>query len=53
MNKNAFLLKSIDELFQKGKDEVSNAALKGLMQKVFFYSTDILFPLMFRIQCLT
>ncbi|KAG6521693.1 hypothetical protein ZIOFF_018818 [Zingiber officinale] len=33
VNKNAFLLKSIDELFLKGKNEVNNAALKELMQK--------------------
>lgn len=37
VNKNAFLLKEIDELFQKGRDGVSNSALKGLMQKVFFF----------------
>lgn len=42
VNKNAFLLKSIDGLFQKGKDEVSNLALKGLMKKVVCYSKDVL-----------
>lgn len=34
VNKNAFLLKSIDELFLRGKDEVNHSALKELMQKV-------------------
>lgn len=34
VNKNVFLLKSIDELFLKVKDEVNNSALKDLMQKV-------------------
>lgn len=42
VNKNAFLLKSIDELFLKGKDEVSNSALKGLMHKTGFSMDDIL-----------
>ena len=30
------LCKSIDELFEKGKDQVDQSALKGLMQKVRF-----------------
>lgn len=41
VNKNAFLLKSIDELFSKGKEDVTHSALIGFMQKVliscFFY----------------
>ncbi|XP_010918036.2 uncharacterized protein [Elaeis guineensis] len=42
VNKNAFLLKSIDELFQKGKDEVKHSALQGLMEKTGFSMEDIL-----------
>lgn len=42
VNNNAFLLKSIDELFQKGRDEVDNSALVGLMQKTGFSMEDIL-----------
>ncbi|CAL9088993.1 unnamed protein product [Musa textilis] len=42
VNKNIFLLKSIDELFLKGKDEVNNSALKDLMQKTGFSMEDIL-----------
>ncbi|KAJ8506143.1 hypothetical protein OPV22_007029 [Ensete ventricosum] len=42
VNKNAFLLKSIDELFLRGKDEVNNAALKELMQKTGFSMEEIL-----------
>lgn len=42
VNKNAFLLRSIDELFQKGKDEVNHSALQGLMQKTGFSMEDIL-----------
>ncbi|CAL9156273.1 unnamed protein product [Musa hybrid cultivar] len=42
VNKNVFLLKSIDELFLKGKDEVNNSALKDLMQKTGFSMEDIL-----------
>ncbi|XP_042469687.1 uncharacterized protein LOC122052294 [Zingiber officinale] len=42
VNKNAFLLKSIDELFLKGKNEVNNAALKELMQKTGFNIEEIL-----------
>ncbi|XP_072955495.1 uncharacterized protein [Typha angustifolia] len=33
VNKTAFLLKSIDELFTKGKKEVTDSALKELVQK--------------------
>ncbi|KAK8945449.1 hypothetical protein KSP40_PGU020240 [Platanthera guangdongensis] len=33
VNKNAVLLRSIDELFQKGRDEVNHSALEGLMHK--------------------
>lgn len=42
VNKNAFLLKSIDELFEKGRDEVNNVALQGLMQKTGFSMNEIL-----------
>ncbi|THU65759.1 hypothetical protein C4D60_Mb05t07020 [Musa balbisiana] len=42
VNKNAFLLKSIDELFLRGKDEVNNSALKELMQKTGFSMEEIL-----------
>ncbi|CAL9077394.1 unnamed protein product [Musa acuminata var. zebrina] len=42
VNKNVFLLKSIDELFLKGKEEVNNSALKDLMQKTGFRMEDIL-----------
>ncbi|THU74377.1 hypothetical protein C4D60_Mb04t32700 [Musa balbisiana] len=42
VNKNVFLLKSIDELFLKVKDEVNNSALKDLMQKTGFSMEDIL-----------
>ncbi|KAL0913299.1 hypothetical protein M5K25_016747 [Dendrobium thyrsiflorum] len=42
VNKNAFLLKSIDELFEKGREEVNHSALKGLMQKTGFNMDDIL-----------
>ncbi|ONK73756.1 uncharacterized protein A4U43_C04F34950 [Asparagus officinalis] len=42
VNKNAFLLREIDELFQKGRGGVSNLALKGLMQKTGFSMDDIL-----------
>lgn len=34
INKNAMLCKSIDELFQKGRDEVNPDALNILAQKV-------------------
>ena len=34
MNKNATLCKSIDELFQKARDEVTAEELKSLAQKV-------------------
>lgn len=34
VNKNATLCKSLDELFQKGANEVNQSALKELMQKV-------------------
>ncbi|KAF6153398.1 hypothetical protein GIB67_003588 [Kingdonia uniflora] len=33
VNKNAFLCQSVDELFQKGRDEVQNSALITLTQK--------------------
>ncbi|XP_020599896.1 uncharacterized protein LOC110039239 [Phalaenopsis equestris] len=42
VNKNAFLLKSIDELFEKGREQVNHSALKGLMQKTGFKMDDIL-----------
>lgn len=34
VNKNAMLCISLDELFEKGRNEVDQLALKGLMQKV-------------------
>nr|XP_027097498.1 uncharacterized protein LOC113717048 [Coffea arabica] len=42
VNKNAMLCKSIDELFEKGKDQVDQSALKGLMQKTGFDVEEIL-----------
>ncbi|XP_020096689.1 uncharacterized protein LOC109715879 [Ananas comosus] len=42
VNKNAFLLKSIDELFSKGKEDVTHSALIGLMQKTGFTMDDLL-----------
>ncbi|KAK9274460.1 hypothetical protein L1049_021707 [Liquidambar formosana] len=42
VNKNAMLCMSIDELFQKGRDEVQHSALKGLMQKTGFDMDEIL-----------
>ncbi|KAG0490211.1 hypothetical protein HPP92_007074 [Vanilla planifolia] len=42
VNKNAVLLKSVDELFQKGRDEVSYSSLKGIMQKTGFNMDEIL-----------
>ncbi|KAK8945251.1 hypothetical protein KSP39_PZI007735 [Platanthera zijinensis] len=42
VNKNAVLLRSIDELFQKGRDEVNHSALEGLMHKTGFNMDDIL-----------
>ncbi|XP_072997533.1 uncharacterized protein [Typha latifolia] len=42
VNKNSFLLKSINELFTKGKEEVTNSALKELVQKTGFSMDDIL-----------
>ncbi|XP_021886943.1 uncharacterized protein LOC110806409 [Carica papaya] len=42
VNKNALLCKSIDELFQKGRDAVQHSALKGLAQKTDFSMEDIL-----------
>lgn len=34
VNKNAMLCKSVNELFQKGRDEVTPDALKSLSEKV-------------------
>jgi hypothetical protein len=34
VGKNIFLLKSLDELFQKGRETVDYPALQDLMQKV-------------------
>lgn len=34
VNTNAFLCKTIDEMFEKGRDELDQSALNGLMQKV-------------------
>ncbi|KAK6146627.1 hypothetical protein DH2020_020496 [Rehmannia glutinosa] len=42
VNKNAMLCKSIDELFEKGMDEVEESELKGLMQKTGFDMEEIL-----------
>lgn len=42
VNKNALLCKSIDELFQKGRDAVQHSALKGLVQQTDFSMEDIL-----------
>ncbi|PON87754.1 ribosomal RNA small subunit methyltransferase J [Trema orientale] len=42
VNKNATLLKSIDELFQKGRDEVTPDALKHFAQKTDFGTDEIL-----------
>nr|DAD35905.1 TPA_asm: hypothetical protein HUJ06_006545 [Nelumbo nucifera] len=42
VNKNAMLCKSIDELFQKGRDEVQHSSLKGLMQKTGFDMVEVL-----------
>lgn len=36
VNKNAMLCKSIDELFEKGMNEVDQSDLKELMQKVSY-----------------
>lgn len=41
VNKNAELCKSIDELFEKGKDNVKPATLKGLSQKTGFDMEEI------------
>ncbi|XP_058090221.1 uncharacterized protein LOC131236794 [Magnolia sinica] len=42
VNKNAMLCKSIDELFQTGRDAVQHSSLKGLMQKTGFGMEEIL-----------
>lgn len=42
VNKNANLCKSIDELLQKGRDEIKQSALEGLMQKSGFDMEEIL-----------
>ncbi|CAA0827463.1 Unknown protein [Striga hermonthica] len=42
VNKNAILCKSIDELFEKGMDEVDQSTLKGLVQKTGFDMEEIL-----------
>ncbi|GLT29191.1 hypothetical protein SLA2020_040720 [Shorea laevis] len=42
VNKNALLCKSIDELFQKGRDEVDQSVLNGLVQKTGFSVEEIL-----------
>ncbi|XP_019226101.1 PREDICTED: uncharacterized protein LOC109207611 [Nicotiana attenuata] len=41
VNKNAVLCKLIDELFEKGKDNVEPASLKGLAEKVGFDMEEI------------
>lgn len=42
VDKNAVLLKSIDELFEKGRDSVNYSALKELMNKTGFKMEEIL-----------
>nr|GLL35763.1 uncharacterized protein LOC109159507 [Ipomoea trifida] len=42
VNKNAFLCKSIDELFEKGRQNVDDSELKDLMKKTNFEMEDIL-----------
>ncbi|GER42982.1 cyclic pyranopterin monophosphate synthase [Striga asiatica] len=42
VNKNAMLCKSVDELFEKGMDEVDQSTLKGLVQKTGFDMEEIL-----------
>lgn len=42
VNKNAMLSKSIDELFQKGREEVQYSALQDLMKKTGFGMEEIL-----------
>ncbi|GFP93986.1 hypothetical protein PHJA_001543000 [Phtheirospermum japonicum] len=42
VNKNAMLCKSIDELFEKGMNEVDQSVLQGLMQKTGFDMEEIL-----------
>ncbi|XP_062108009.1 uncharacterized protein LOC133818912 [Humulus lupulus] len=42
VNKNAMLCKSIDELFQKGRDEVTPDAFKQLAQKTDYGADEIL-----------
>ncbi|KAA8528887.1 hypothetical protein F0562_033625 [Nyssa sinensis] len=42
VNNNAMLCKSIDELFEKGRDGVQQTALEGLMQKTGFNMEEIM-----------
>ncbi|KAF5201646.1 Mitochondrial intermembrane space import and assembly protein 40-like protein [Thalictrum thalictroides] len=42
VNKNATLCKSIDELFEKGRDQLQHSALLGLVQKTGFGMQEIL-----------
>nr|GMD86562.1 uncharacterized protein LOC109159507 [Ipomoea batatas] len=42
VHKNAFLCKSIDELFEKGRQNVDDSELKDLMKKTNFEMEDIL-----------
>ncbi|CAA2984271.1 uncharacterized protein LOC111395405 [Olea europaea var. sylvestris] len=42
VNTNAFLCKSMDEMFQKGRDALDQSALNGLMQKTGFDMEEIL-----------
>ncbi|RWR84672.1 hypothetical protein CKAN_01349600 [Cinnamomum micranthum f. kanehirae] len=42
VNKNAMLCKSIDELFQTGRDSVQQSSLKSLMQKTGFEMEEVL-----------
>ncbi|OVA07419.1 hypothetical protein BVC80_8825g30 [Macleaya cordata] len=42
VNKNAMLCTSIDELFQKGRDEVHHSTLKELMEKTGFDMEEVL-----------
>ncbi|KAG9442011.1 hypothetical protein H6P81_017865 [Aristolochia fimbriata] len=41
-NKNSMLVKSLDDLFQAGRDEVHQTALKELMQKTGFSMEEVL-----------
>lgn len=42
VNKNAMLCKSVDALFEKGRDEIQQSSLKGLVQKTGFDMEEIM-----------